>query len=193
MKLQSVSLIGAIALSCSLLSACGSKTGNVAETAETVDSLTTDSADVKTVANANIDSVKHTKDYINQRIDTIYKYKNDGQYCSESYRALEAEAVKLSEERDEIYFDGDHWINGQDIDPKWSYKVKKIELEGDSVAWADITIHNFGDSRVKLRLLYERGDWFVDDFYFYYKDEGVIKELREKEGMKEYISANRKK
>jgi len=42
-------------------------------------------------------------------------------------------------------------------------------------------------------LLYERGDWFVDDFYFYYKDEGVIKELREKEGMKEYISANRKK
>lgn len=176
-----------------MLSACGSKTGNVAETAETVDSLTTDSADVKTVANANIDSVKHTKDYINQRIDTIYKYKNDGQYCSESYRALEAEAVKLSEERDEIYFDGDHWINGQDIDPKWSYKVKKIELEGDSVAWADITIHNFGDSRVKLRLLYECGDWFVDDFYFYYKDEGVIKELREKEGMKEYISANRKK
>ena len=85
-----------------MLSACGSKTGNVAETAETVDSLTTDSADVKTVANANIDSVKHTKDYINQRIDTIYKYKNDGQYCSESYRALEAEAVKLSEERDEI-------------------------------------------------------------------------------------------
>ena len=69
----------------------------------------------------------------------------------------------------------------------------QIELEGDSVAWADITIHNFGDSRVKLRLLYERGDWFVDDFYFYYKDEGVIKELREKEGMKEYISANRKK
>ncbi len=178
-----------------MLSACGSKTDKAAQLAESADSLTTDSveADVKAVKSVNLDSLRHTKDYINQRIDTIYKYKSDKLCCSESYRALEAEAVKLSEERDEIYFDGDHWINGQDIDPKWSYKVKKIELEGDSVAWADITIHNFGDSRVKLRLLYERGDWFVDDFYFYYKDEGVIKELREKEGMKEYISANRKK
>ena len=176
-----------------MLSACGSKTDKAAQLAEFADSLTTDSAGVKTVANANIDSLRHTKDYINQRIDTIYKYKSDKLFCSESYRALEAEAVKLSEERDEIYFDGDHWINGQDIDPKWSYKVKKIELEGDSVAWADITIHNFSDSRVKLRLLYERSDWFVDDFYFYYKDGGTIQELREKEGMKEYISANRKK
>ena len=61
-----------------MLSACGSKTGNVAETAETVDSLTTDSADVKTVANANIDSVKHTKDYINQRIDTIISIRTMG-------------------------------------------------------------------------------------------------------------------
>ena len=178
-----------------MLSACGSKTDKAAQLAESADSLTTDSveADVKAVTSVNLDSLRHTKDYINQRIDTIYKYKSDKLFCSESYRALEAEAVKLSEERDEIYFDGDHWINGQDIDPKWSYKVKKIELEGDSVAWADITIHNFSDSRVKLRLLYERSDWFVDDFYFYYKDGGTIQELREKEGMKEYISANRKK
>ena len=176
-----------------MLSACGSKTNNFAETAETADSLTTDSAEAKAAPDINLDSVKHTKDYIAQRIDTIYKYKNDGLYCSERYCALQSEVIKLSDERDEIYFDGDHWINGQDIDPKWSYKVKKIELEGDSVAWADITIHNFSDSRVKLRLLYERGDWFVDDFCFFYKEDGTIKEIRELEGMKEYISANRKK
>ena len=58
-----------------MLVACGEKTN---KTGVDADSLITESATIKpTIATVNLDSVRHTKEYITQRIDTIYKYRDD--------------------------------------------------------------------------------------------------------------------
>ena len=170
-----------------MLSACGSKTNNVAETAETADSLTTDSAEAKAAPGINLDSVKHTKDYIAQRIDTIYKYKDNSRFCSQRYLALDAEASQLSDELDELYIDSDHWIVGQDIDPQWHYRVEKIVAVSDSIATVELVVHNFSDQKVVLDLLYERGDWYVDDFHNFYQEDGVTCEMKEKDEIRRFI------
>jgi len=135
----------------------------------------------------NADSLKHTQEYIIQRIDTIYKYKDNSRFCSQRYLALDAEASQLSDELDELYIDSDHWIVGQDIDTQWRYQVKKIIAISDSIATVELVIHNFSDQKVVLDLLYERGDWYVDDFHTFYQEDGVTHELKEKDEIYRFI------
>ena len=117
-----------------------------------------------TVADAQQDSIRHTKEYIAQRIDTIYKYKDDSRFCSEKYLSLDAQASKLSHEMGYVYRDYEHWVMGQDIDPKWSYKIKEIRDIKEAEATVEMIIHNFKNQRVILNLVYECGDWYVDNF-----------------------------
>lgn len=121
-----------------------------------------DTADI--VADTTQDSIRHTKEYIAQRIDTIYKYKDDMRFCSAKYLSLDAHASKLSHEMGYVYRDYDHWVMGQDIDPKWSYKIKDIKDIKDAEATVELTIHNFKNQHIILNLVYERGDWYVDNF-----------------------------
>ena len=173
-----------------MLVACGDKTNN---TGVDADSLTTDSATIQpAIATVNLDSVRHTKEYITQRIDTIYKYKDDAVCCSNRYNELTNQACKIADEIEDLFIDSDHWVAGQDIDPKWSYKIRNIKIESDSIAWAEMTIHNFSDRKVRLKLLYERGDWFVDDILTTYVENGVAKEFSEQEHARNYISENKK-
>ena len=174
-----------------MLVACGDKTNN---TGVDADSLTTDSATIQpAIATVNLDSVRHTKEYITQRIDTIYKYRDDAVCCSNRYNELTNQACKIADELDDLFIDCDHWVAGQDIDPKWSYKVKNIKIESDSVAWVELNIHNFSDQKVRLKLFYERGDWFVDDFLTTYVENGVAEEISEQKNARDYISKNKKK
>lgn len=166
-----------------IFSACGNKNTGMQD----ADTALADSAAADTIA-TNLDSLKHTKEYIIQRIDTIYKYRSNSRFCSERYLALDAEANKLSDELDELYIDSDHWIAGQDIDPKWSYQVKKIVAMNDSIATVEMNIHNFSDQKVVLDLLYERGDWYVDDFHNFYEEDGVTHELKEKDEIRQFIN-----
>ena len=173
-----------------MLVACGDKTNN---TGVDADSLTTDSATIQpAIATVNLDSVRHTKEYITQRIDTIYKYRDDAVCCSNRYNELTNQACKIADEIEDLFFDSDHWVAGQDIDPKWSYKIRNIKIESDSIAWAEMTIHNFSDRKVRLKLLYERGDWFVDDILTTFVENGVAKEFSEQEHARNYISENKK-
>ena len=173
-----------------MLVACGEKTN---KTGVDADSLITESATIKpTIATVNLDSVRHTKEYITQRIDTIYKYRDDAVCCSNRYNELTNQACKIADEIEDLFIDSDHWVAGQDIDPKWSYKIRNIKIESDSIAWAEMTIHNFSDRKVRLKLLYERGDWFVDDILTTFVENGVAKEFSEQEHARNYISENKK-
>lgn len=173
-----------------MLVACGDKTNN---TGVDADSLTTDSATIQpAIATVNLDSVRHTKEYITQRIDTIYKYRDDAVCCSNRYNELTNQACKIADEIEDLFIDSDHWVAGQDIDPKWSYKIRNIKIESDSIAWAEMTVHNFSDRKVRLKLLYERGDWFVDDILTTFVENGVAKEFSEQEHARNYISENKK-
>ena len=68
----------------------------------------------------------------------------------------------------------------------------RVKIESDSIAWVEMNIHNFSDNKVRLKLLYEREDWFVDDILTTYVENGVTKELSEQEHARNYISENKK-
>ena len=177
-------------LAITMLVACGDKTSN---TGADADSLATDTAVIQPfIATIDLDSVRHTKEYITQRIDTIYKYRDDAMCCSNRYNELTNQACKIAEELEDMFIDSDHWVVGQDIDPKWSYKVRNIKIESDSIAWAEMTIHNFSNHKVRLKLLYERDDWFVDDILTTFVENGVAKEYSEQEHARNYISEMKK-
>lgn len=139
-----------------LLTACG---GNKQEN----DSIGSTKTDV--VLDDEQDSIRHTKEYIAQRVDTLYKYKDDNRFCSAHYLMLDAQCSKLSHESGYVYRDYDHWVVGQDIDKKWSYKIKEIKKITETTAEVEMTIHNFRKMNVILDLVFERGDWYVDDFH----------------------------
>ena len=42
--------------------------------------------------------------------------------------------------------------------------MTKVYNVTDSTALVDLTIHNFGDMETTIALLFERDDWYVDDF-----------------------------
>lgn len=154
-----------------LLSACGgNKTANAVADS---DSLTTDSVTVP-------DDGKHNAEAISQRVDIIYGcYKNpkfdeygmrllkrsnlDSLYCSQGYKDLYEQAMELTDE-DDILLDYDHWTNSQD-DNDFTYEIGRISMPTDSTAVVQVNAKNFGNEySITLCLLFERGDWYVDDF-----------------------------
>ena len=177
-----------------MLVACGNKTSKTTVDADSLNADTLLSSPAPSLRErAGGEAAKHTQEYISQRIDTIYKYKDDAKCCSKRYNDLTNQACKIADELDDLFIDCDHWVAGQDIDPKWSYKIKNIKIESDSIAWAEMTIHNFSDQKIKLKLFYERGDWFVDDFLTTYVENGVAEEISEQKNARDYISKNKKK
>ncbi len=142
----------------------------------------TDSPTVDSIADASID--KHSEAYIIQRINTIYKgvgkstydsegrevsyfrnpFNRDSAYCSQRYYALMQEALQLCDEADEILYDYDHWVCGQDFSDDWSCKVVEVYELTDSTALVDLSIHNFSDTQTTIALRFERNDWYIDDF-----------------------------
>ena len=127
---------------------------------------------------------KHSKAYIRQRIDTIYKgvgkstydsegnevsyirnpFNRDSAYCSQRYYALMLEALQICDETGDILYDYDYWVCGQDFSDDWSCKVSKIYEITDSTALVDLSIHNFDDTETTIALRFERDDWYIDDF-----------------------------
>jgi hypothetical protein len=79
---------------------------------------------------------------------------------------------------------------GQDRSPEWTYDTKKIENITDSTAEVEMDIRNFGKHNyVTLKLRYERGDWFVDDFVSYSGHEtGEQNEYSEVKTMEKFIN-----
>ena len=167
---------------------CGDKTKAGVATADST-ATTTDS-----LAETVVD--KHSEVYIRQRVDTIYNYVDQGLvnpdsvFCSQHYYTILQQASQQSEKTGLVYQDYDHWIMGQDRSPEWTYDVKKIEHVTDSTAEVEMDIRNFGrHSYVTLKLRFERGDWFVDDFVSYSDDEdGEKNEYSEVKEMEKFIN-----
>lgn len=165
-----------IAAAVCALAACGTN-----KNAEPVDSQPTVPVSAKTprVSKAK----KHTAEYIQQRIAAIYScYDNpqydetgarlmaprqdlDSIYCSSRYKALLHEAQELEEE-DDMLFDYDHWTNSQD-DTFFACKTVTVCNLTDSTAIVKVNEENAGKPyAITFVLLFERNDWFVDDFLF---------------------------
>lgn len=156
---------------------CNQK-GQTAPADSSKDSLIADS-----IADTGID--RHSEAYIRQRLDTIYGnirqrvtnetddkhpymapgFNPDSAYCSSLYYGLLRQAIDITNEMGDIVFDYDHWICGQDFSQDWNYQIQKVYDITDSTAVADITVINFGHKLdVTLFLVFERGDWYIDEF-----------------------------
>jgi hypothetical protein len=159
-----------------IMVACGNKTGQASD----ADSTAMDSTVTDSVVVAAADE-KHSPDYVRQRIDSIYSpYKNpkydkvgmrlmkprgdfDAMYCSMRYKNLLQKAEAMAGE-DDIVLDYDHWTNSQD-DNNFTCQVGKIGSMTDSTAVVQVKAKNGGKPYdILLSLIFERGDWYVDDF-----------------------------
>lgn len=129
----------------------------------------------------------HSPEAITHRLDAIYKHvlssygghddlnygmpteDFDSIYCSTDYNATMDRIFDLADE-DEVVVEADHWIQGQDWQQPMSCRVLKVyDINGDA-AKADVVVHNFSDHQLTLVLVYERGNWYIDDFISRYDD-----------------------
>ena len=188
-RLQSLLSIAAMAMLAFSMTACGNKTG---EGSANGDSLSVGTAQVR-------GDQQHSSEFITLRIDTIYQLRNNESCCSERYLALFNKAKRISEEDGTLFIDSDHWIAGQDMDEEWSYELMSVSNITDSTAQATVNVHNYGEQKVVLDLVFERGTWMVDNFHFFFEgsdydadgnsipgSEGV-KETDEVKEMEKYI------
>ena len=60
--------------------------------------------------------------------------------------------------------DIDLWTMSQD-DNTVEFKIKKVKDISEKFAYVELSLYN-GLETVKMRLLFENGNWFVDDFYY---------------------------
>ena len=109
---------------------------------------------------------KHSESYIRQRIATIYQnvgkatydaegnrvdyihspFNRDSAYCSQQYYALMKQALEICDKTDDVLFDYDHWVCGQDFSDDWSCKVAKVYNITDYTCLVDLIIHNFSNT-----------------------------------------------
>ena len=170
-----------------LLTACGSKTASTGW-------AVADSTQTATAGG------KHSAEYIIQRLDSIYLSRVDSLCCSQRYLDIYAQAQQISQSEGTVFLDSDHWTQGQDIPEDWSYSVESVDQITDTTAQATVIIHSFDDQKVMLDLVFERDNWYVDNFRSLYEgadydsggniipgSEGV-KESNELKSLEEYIS-----
>lgn len=81
-------------------------------------------------------------------------------YCSQAWNNTVAAVLA----KNENFFDADYWVMGQDWD-NVGIKDVKVSKVSDTVCTATLNLINFGASHpVSLTLVYERGNWFIDNF-----------------------------
>ena len=123
---------------------------------------------------------KHSETYIRERIDAIYDnyvhWTNedgidypvffedaDSAYCSTGYNALMDQALECLGD-DDILFDYDYWICGQDVCDNFHHQIMKVRDITDTTAVVELKVINCNEYDVVLTLVFERGDWYIDDF-----------------------------
>ena len=109
---------------------------------------------------------KHNEAYITERVQSFYELQDDQKCCSKSYLKLYKEAKKISERDGTIFLDCDHWTMSNDIvSDNWKYQILSIDCISDNTALAMVQINeNYYETKMKLALVFERGDWYVDNF-----------------------------
>lgn len=112
----------------------------------------------------------------------------DSQYFSKDFYHLHKQIGSIENQiKEPIVHDVDYWIGGQDWSNDLSFQVLSVEILNEKKAVVSINIHNCGhDSKDKLVLTYERGNWFIDDMIGTSSwREGILQSLEDckKEGL----------
>lgn len=114
---------------------------------------------------------RDVRDEIKKRIEEIWSNvpgnmeELDQQFCSQSYKDAYDYADKYCQENGFILLDGDHYINGQDIDEEGlEYTIADVQMDSETAATVQIVVKNYRSSNVVVKLVYENENWFIDDF-----------------------------
>lgn len=121
-------------------------------------------------------SAKHTAAYIKTRLQLIYALVfnsiETGQtslsdyFFSDEFRALYHTANELTPEGEVGYYDFDPWLRAQEYDEPEAEVADVHDIRMTS-AVAEVVVRAMKGSkgvRVRVRLRYEHGDWFISNF-----------------------------
>ena len=112
----------------------------------------------------------------------------DKKFCSKDWNAtVKAVIEKDNQNPDEIgFFDADYWVMGQDFSKKiYATDLNLEKLLMDDTPWeaaVTLKLHNFSEIPVRVNLIYEGGEWKVDDLT------DLSNDLDWKKSMKEYLA-----
>ena len=178
-----------------LVIGCGKSEKQVDETTD--GQAATETKGAATTSNAD----RKSDEYIISRVQAIYddvfaEYNKaaedesipqnspDEKYCSDDWNKALLEVTEYDQQNnpDEIgFFDADYWVMGQDFGDLSVSDLKVTEHEGNQ-AKVEFNLHNFGHvAPIRIDLQFERGDWFIDDFY------DIEHEYDWKKDMREYL------
>lgn len=175
-----------------LMAGCGAKSSDTS-------SQTTESQESKpstsTVTPKSDGNVLHRVEQIYKDVAAEYaKYDEDfesmdddgldDRFCSDEWKSLVAKVVDFDSTNnpDEIgFFDADYWVMGQDSQDLSASDFNLVEEKGDK-AIVEFNLHNCGSiTKVRLEMVRERGDWFIDNFI------DLDNAINWKEEMKDYL------
>lgn len=112
----------------------------------------------------------HSTKHIFDRVHSFYKLMDDQQSCSENYlklRMLTEKVCKQQEDEIKDLLETNHWTleyNGEDPGEEWSFQILGIDNVTMYRAEALVEIKKYYESKMKLHLVFERDDWYVDNF-----------------------------
>ena len=112
----------------------------------------------------------------------------DKEYCSKDWNAtVKAVIEKDNQNPEEMgFFDADYWVMGQDFSKKiYATDLTLERLLMDDTPWeaaVTLKLHNFSEIPVRVNLIYEGGEWKVDDLT------DLSNDLDWKKSMKEYLA-----
>ena len=124
---------------------------------------------------------------VSEYLKRNFSVKFDSLYYSEDFYRLDRQIGDIENQLGEpIVHDADDWICAQDLDKDLSAKVNSVKMRGNKKALVTVIIHNCGhDFEQNLTVVYERGNWFIDDMYDGTMRQRIIDELKryKKEGI----------
>lgn len=112
----------------------------------------------------------HSTKHIIDRVNSFYKLRDDQQCCSKNYlslRMLTERACQLNDDDIRDILTDNHWtLEHGDEDPgdEWSFKILSVDNVTMFKAEALVEVKMYYESKMKLHLVFERGDWYVDNF-----------------------------
>ena len=113
---------------------------------------------------------------------SLWEVNLDSLYYSQELYRLDNQIGALENELCEpLIHDCDFWILAQDFPSDLAFRVLRVKMDGNKKAYVTINVHRFGnDEEEILTMVYERGNWFIDDL-----NDGTMKDAMKKL-LKEY-------
>ena len=160
-----------------LMAGCGAKSSDTpSQTSESQESNPTASA----VTPKSDGNVLHRVEQIYKEVAAEYaKYDEDFESMDDD--GLDDRFCSTNNPDEIGFFDADYWVMGQDSQDLSASDFNLVEEKGDK-AIVEFNLHNCGSiTKVRLEMVRERGDWFIDNFI------DLDNAINWKEEMKDYL------